>query len=125
MNNHIQKKLEAVEMWFLRRMLRIPWTARKSNEKVLLEANTNRRLINTVRKRQARFFGHVLRRENMEYDITTGKLNGTRGKGRPREMMIDGLKTWLKAEKVSDVLIAVKDRCAWKEMIANATKQGI
>ncbi|GFO47432.1 RNA-directed DNA polymerase from mobile element jockey [Plakobranchus ocellatus] len=47
----IQNKLEATEMWFLRRMLRIPWTAKKTNEKVLNEANKRRLLVRTIRKR--------------------------------------------------------------------------
>ena len=48
-NKQIQKKLEAVEMWFLRRMLRIPWTAKKTNQEVLKEAVTERSLINRIR----------------------------------------------------------------------------
>ena len=50
-NKQIEKKLEAVEMWFLRRILRIPWTARKTNQEVLKEAVTERSLINRIRKR--------------------------------------------------------------------------
>jgi len=82
-NKQIEKKLEAVEMWFLRRMLRIPWTARKTNQEVLKEAVTERSLINRIRKRQATFLGHVMRQEKMEYDITTGMLEGNRSRGRP------------------------------------------
>ena len=123
-NKQIQKKLEAVEMWFLRRMLRIPWTAKKTNQEVLKEAVTERSLLNRIRKRQATFFGHVMRRERMEYDITTGMLEGNRSRGRPREKMLDGLTSWLKVEKVTDMLRATKDRDVWREIIANATKQG-
>ncbi|GFO11723.1 RNA-directed DNA polymerase from mobile element jockey [Plakobranchus ocellatus] len=53
-SKQIQNKLEATEMWFLRRMLRIPWTAKKTNERVLNEAN-KRSLVRTIRKRQATF----------------------------------------------------------------------
>ena len=123
-SKQIQKKLEAVEMWFLRRMLRIPWTAKKTNEEVLKEADTERSLINKIRKRQATFFGHVMRRERMEYDITTGMLEGNRSRGRPREKMLDGLTSWLKVEKVTDILRAAKDRDVWRGLIANAMMQG-
>ena len=123
-NKQIQKKLEAVEIWFPRRMLRIPWTAKKANQEVLKEAVTERSLLNRIRKRQATFFGHVMRREKMEYDITTGMLEGNRSRGRPREKMLDGLTSWLKVEKATDILRAAKDRDVWREMIANATKQG-
>ncbi|GFO12801.1 RNA-directed DNA polymerase from mobile element jockey [Plakobranchus ocellatus] len=50
-SKQIQNKLEATEMWFLRRMLRIPWTAKKTNERVLNEANKRRSLVRTIRKR--------------------------------------------------------------------------
>ena len=123
-NNQIEKKMEAVEMWFLRGMLPIPWTARKTNQEVLKEVVTERSLINRIRKRQATFFGHVMIREKMEYDITTEMLEGNRSRERPREKMLDGLTSRLKVEKVTDILRAAKDRDVWREMIANATKQG-
>ncbi|GFO14452.1 RNA-directed DNA polymerase from mobile element jockey [Plakobranchus ocellatus] len=47
-SKQIQNKLEATEMWFLRRMLRIPWTAKKTNERVLNEANKRRSLVRTI-----------------------------------------------------------------------------
>ncbi|GFS15870.1 endonuclease-reverse transcriptase [Elysia marginata] len=59
----IQKKIEAAEMWFFRRMLRVPWTARKTNEEVLKETETTRSLMNRIRRRQAKFVGHIMRRE--------------------------------------------------------------
>ncbi|GFO47644.1 RNA-directed DNA polymerase from mobile element jockey [Plakobranchus ocellatus] len=66
-SKQIQNKLEATEMWFLRRMLRIPWTAKKTNERVLNEANKRRSLVRTIRKRQATFLGHVMRRGKLEH----------------------------------------------------------
>ena len=59
-----QKKLEAVEMWFLRRMMKISWMAKKSNDSdtVLKKAHTSRALVNKIRTRQTTFFGHVMRR---------------------------------------------------------------
>ena len=60
----------------------------------------------------------------MEYDITTGMLEGNQSRGRPREKMLDGLTSWLKVEKVKEMLRAAKDRDMWRKMIANATKQG-
>ncbi|GFN97261.1 mannosyltransferase [Plakobranchus ocellatus] len=77
-----QKKLEATEMWFLRRMLRISWTAKKTNDTVLEEAHTTRLLISKIRKRQATFFGHVMRREKLENLVTTGMLEGKRSRGK-------------------------------------------
>ena len=73
-NEQIRKNLEATEMWFLRQMLRIPWTARVTNNDCLKEANETRTLYTTIRKRQTTFFGHVMRRETLENIVTTGKI---------------------------------------------------
>ncbi|GFN82111.1 ARF-GAP with RHO-GAP domain, ank repeat and ph domain-containing protein 1-like [Plakobranchus ocellatus] len=123
-SKQIQNKLEAAEMWFLRRMLRIPWTAKKTNERVLNEENKRRSLVRTIRKRQATFLGHVMRRGKLEHLVTTGKFEEKRSGGRQREKIMDGLASWLGPGKVSDTLAAVKDRVLWRDMIANAYKQG-
>ncbi|GFN89725.1 endonuclease-reverse transcriptase [Plakobranchus ocellatus] len=57
-------------------MLRIPWTAKKTNERVLNEANKRRSLIRTIRKCQATFLGHVMRRGKLEHLVTTRKFEG-------------------------------------------------
>ncbi|GFR58649.1 retrovirus-related Pol polyprotein LINE-1 [Elysia marginata] len=57
-------------MWFFRRMLRVPLTARKTNEEVLKETETTRSLMNRIRRRQAKFVGHIMRREGLENLIT-------------------------------------------------------
>ncbi|GFN97560.1 hypothetical protein PoB_002406600 [Plakobranchus ocellatus] len=54
----------------------------------------------------------------------TGKFEGKRSRGRQREKIMDGLAIWLGPGKVSDILAAVKDRDLWRDMIANAYKQG-
>ncbi|GFO14917.1 mitogen-activated protein kinase kinase kinase 7 [Plakobranchus ocellatus] len=118
-----QKKLEATEMWFLRRMLRISWTAKKTNDTVLEEAHTTRLLISKIRKRQATFFGHVMRREKLENLVTTGMLEGKRSRGKQREKLIEGLTDWLKAGKSLEAIEATKDRKKWRTMIANAEER--
>ncbi|GFO35529.1 endonuclease-reverse transcriptase [Plakobranchus ocellatus] len=111
-------------MWFLRRMLRISCTAKKTNDTVLEEAHTTRLLISKIRKRQATFFGHVMRREKLENLVTTGMLEGKRSRGKQREKLIEGLTDWLKAGKSLEAIEATKDRKKWRTMIANAVKQG-
>ncbi|GFO02234.1 UDP-glucuronosyltransferase 2a1-like [Plakobranchus ocellatus] len=87
-------------------------------------ANKRRSLVRTIRKRQATFLGHVMRRGKLEHLVTTGKFEGKRSRGRQREKIMDGLATWLGPGKVSNILAAVKDRDLWRDMIANAYKQG-
>ena len=55
----MQERLQAVEMWFLRRMLRIPWVDRVTNEEVLGRAGTHRQLMRAIVTRQIRFLGHI------------------------------------------------------------------
>ena len=109
-------------MWFLRRMLRTPWAAKKTNEMVSKEVETNRSLVQKIRKQQATFFGHVMRREGLEHFLTTGKLDRKRSNERQKEKMLDSLKSWLGAGRVTDMMSAARDRDVWKDMIANAMR---
>ena len=64
-SREMKKRLEAAEMWFIRRMMRVPWEARRTNQEVLQMAGTTRELMTTVRRRQLGFIGHVLRGEGI------------------------------------------------------------
>ena len=66
-------------MWFLRRMMRISWTEKKSNEEVLLTAGTSRELTTTIRKRQMKFLGHSIKKNGIE---RVGRINGKRDRRR-------------------------------------------
>ncbi|GFN76223.1 endonuclease-reverse transcriptase [Plakobranchus ocellatus] len=106
----IQKKIEAAEMWFFRRMLRVPWTARKTNEEVLKETESTRSLMNRIRRRQAKFVGHIMRREGLENFVTTGRMEGKKSRGRQREKMLDGMTSWMGTKRVTDALSESWDR---------------
>ncbi|GFS18544.1 eukaryotic translation initiation factor 3 subunit F [Elysia marginata] len=120
----MKSSLEATEMWFLRRMMRIPWTAKKTNEEILTKAQTTRRLMTKIRKRQAKFVGHVIRRNQLEHSVTTGKFDGKRGRGRPREKMLDSLADWMNIEKPSEMIRKMSCRVGWKSLIAHASRNG-
>ena len=87
----MERKIEAMEMWLFRRMLRIPWTERITNEVVLQRAGAERELMRTIRRRQMRFLGHVMRQKQLERVCVTGKVDGRRGRGRPRIKLVDTL----------------------------------
>ena len=123
-NKQTKSMLEAAEMWFLRRMMRISWKARKTNEEVLREADTQRQLITEIRKRQTSFVGHVLRKGGLEHIITTGKINGTRDRGRQREKLLDGLARWNGKNSATELIQYSKDRVLWRDMVANVQGQG-
>ena len=69
-------------MWFLRKMLRVSWTAKKSNKTVFRQADTKTFLINRILKPQAIFFAHVMRRKKLEILVTTGIIEGKTEKGK-------------------------------------------
>ena len=87
-----------------RRMLRISWTANIPNKTVLQEANTTRSLINRIYKRQATFFGHVMRKEKLEHLMTTVMIEGKRNR-----KMLDGHKV-AKVGRVTEALKAARNR---------------
>ena len=99
-------------------MPRTSWTAKKSIETVLREADTTRSLINAKESFRI-FFGHVMKREKLEHLVTTGK----RSRGKQREKMLDGLTKWLNVGRMTDALKAKSDRDAWKVVIAYAKEQ--
>ncbi|GFR62471.1 UDP-glucuronosyltransferase 2A1-like [Elysia marginata] len=109
-DERMKSSLGATEMCFLRRMMRIPWTAKKTNEEILTEAQTTRQLMTKIQKRQAKFVGHVIRRNQLEHLVTTGKFDGKRGRGRPREKMLDSLADWMNIEKPSEMIRKISCR---------------
>ena len=84
----MKKQLEAAEMWFLRRMMKISWTKKITNEEVLRRAQTERQIMKQIVKRQCSFLGHVLRKRGIEYQVATGKVEGKRDRGRQRQTFL-------------------------------------
>lgn len=119
-SNNMQKRLQATEMWFLRRMLKISWGDRITNEEVLTRANTKRTMMATIKSRKIKFLGHVMRRNCIENLTITGKIEGKRTRGRQRMTYIDNIKNWIKISKANNVLHATYDRKKWKGMVVNA-----
>lgn len=118
----MEKRLEAVEMWFLRRMLRIPWTARVSNEEVMRRAGVERMLVKTIRKRQLQFLGHILRADGLERTCLLGRVEGTRSRGRQRIKYMDALLAQLgDGWRVVDLIRLADERSRWRSMVADVT----
>ena len=118
-STEMQKKLEATEMWFLRRMWRVPWTARRSNVEVLRMAGTSRMLLSTIRKRQLKYLGHVLRGRSLEKDCLLGMIEGTRARGRQRRKYMDAINTLVGRGCIGEVVRLAGDREGWRAIVAN------
>ena len=89
------KRLEAFEMWIWRRMEKISWVERRTNEEILQLVEEKRSLIGTIRGRQKKWIGHILRSDTLLRDIIEGRMEGKKMRGRPRTMLLD----WMLAEE--------------------------
>ena len=105
------QRLEAFEMWIWRRMMGISWTERKTNEEVLRMVEEERSLIETIRQRQHRWIGHILRRNTLLGDIIEGRLEGKKTRGRPRKMILD----WMMTKGYRDLKNKVQNREEWRQ----------
>ena len=115
----LKDRLQAAEMWFYRRMLRISWTDRVTNQEVLRRAGTERTLVKEIRKRQLNFLGHVLRKEGVEHLTLTGKIEGKRARGRQRQKFINSLIEDLTPDITPVKLIQLADRLRWRGLTVN------
>ena len=91
LSKDLERRLEAAEIWYIRRILKISWTEKKSNEEIMQMTGYKRSLLKTIRKRQLQFFGHVNRADGIEKQILCGKICGTKGRGRQRTKYTDSL----------------------------------
>ena len=115
----MRKRLEAVEIWFYRRMLRIPWTARRTNQEVLQRVGVGRELMTVIMKRQVGFLGHLLRGKGMESECLLGMVQGRRARGRQRRKYMDGIKEVIGCERMDEILRRAEDRSLWRSITAN------
>lgn len=86
-----QSKLEAFEMWAWRRLAKVNWTEKKTNEEVLAMVGEERMLLTTIMRRKKNWMGHVLRGEGLLLEVMEGRFEGRRGRGRPRAKMLDDM----------------------------------
>jgi len=88
--------LDASEMTPLRKILRVSWTAKKTNEWVLEKAGVKRELLDAVKARKLAYYGHAVTKKGslLEKEIMQGTMPGARRRGRPRTAWMDNIKTW-------------------------------
>ena len=115
---NMERKLEATEMWFHRRMLHISWKDHVTNDEVLRRGRTERKLMNRIRAGQMSFLGHIMRKHGLENIVVTGKIEGERSRGRPRLNFMKSLSQLLKISEV-EIIERTRNREEWKTMTAN------
>lgn len=119
-----RSRIDAFEMWCWRRMLRVPWTAHRTNASILKEVGITVRLSLCLR-RVFEFFGHIARKrtDTLETLLVTGKVQGRRPRGRSPMRWTDQIRENTKAEIHKAVHIA-EDRNKWKAIVHKVTHRG-
>ena len=91
-----ETRLDVIEMKGVRKIPRVSWTAKKTNEWVLNKARVKKELLDTVKARKLAYYGHTMRKQGscLEKEIMQGTMPGARRRGRPRTAWMDNIKTW-------------------------------
>ncbi len=112
------KRIEALEMWLYRRIGKVSWTEKQTNEAVLNRLQVKRELLSVIRRRKLSYFGHISRHESLQKATLEGMVEGNRTRGRPRIRWTDNITEWT-GMGIVECKRAAQDRGRWRAIALN------